>query len=109
MKCPKCGIWFGRADRCRNCGYEFSLAQRSGSRTVAPRPAGYGRRPLEELSFLAESGPAPRRRRILSVRPAGSRRRTNDHRAPPPRPCGPARHPEALRLRAAATTRSTWH
>jgi uncharacterized RDD family membrane protein YckC len=27
MKCPKCGyLGFERVDRCRNCGYEFSLA-----------------------------------------------------------------------------------
>jgi uncharacterized RDD family membrane protein YckC len=27
MKCPKCGyLGFDRADRCRNCGYDFSLA-----------------------------------------------------------------------------------
>ena len=27
MRCPKCHyISFGSADRCRNCGYEFSLA-----------------------------------------------------------------------------------
>jgi uncharacterized RDD family membrane protein YckC len=27
MKCPKCGyLGFAEADRCRNCGYEFSLA-----------------------------------------------------------------------------------
>lgn len=33
MKCPTCGyIGFETADRCRNCGYEFSLA------TAAPAP-----------------------------------------------------------------------
>src|SRR5919198_1440554 len=27
MKCPKCGyVGFERADRCRNCGYDFSLS-----------------------------------------------------------------------------------
>ena len=27
MKCPKCGyLGFEDADRCRNCGYEFSLS-----------------------------------------------------------------------------------
>ncbi len=27
MKCPKCGyLGFERGDRCRNCGYDFSLA-----------------------------------------------------------------------------------
>ena len=28
MKCPKCGyLGFESVDRCRNCGYEFSLSQ----------------------------------------------------------------------------------
>ena len=28
MKCPKCNyLGFERVDRCRNCGYDFSLAQ----------------------------------------------------------------------------------
>ena len=27
MKCPKCGyLGFETGDRCRNCGYDFSLA-----------------------------------------------------------------------------------
>jgi uncharacterized protein (DUF983 family) len=27
MKCPKCGyLGFEQVDRCRNCGYDFSLA-----------------------------------------------------------------------------------
>jgi uncharacterized RDD family membrane protein YckC len=31
MKCPKCGyLGFEHADRCRNCGYEFSLAAPAG-------------------------------------------------------------------------------
>ena len=31
MKCPKCNyIGFEPADRCRNCGYDFSLADRGG-------------------------------------------------------------------------------
>lgn len=58
MKCPKCGyLGFEEVDRCRNCGYEFSLAH------SAPQPelALHDRqatavRPLEDLSFLAESG-----------------------------------------------------
>ncbi len=28
MKCPKCGyLGFERVDRCRNCGYDFSLSR----------------------------------------------------------------------------------
>ena len=46
MKCPKCGyLGFERVERCRNCGYDFSLmstvtvpalALRSGDRELAP-------------------------------------------------------------------------
>jgi uncharacterized RDD family membrane protein YckC len=59
MKCPKCAyLGFEEVDRCRNCGYEFSLAH------SAPQPelSLHDRQatavgPLEELSFLAERGP----------------------------------------------------
>ena len=61
MKCPKCGyLGFEEVDRCRNCGYEFSLAhgaqvpELSLHDRQAPLVA-----PLEELSFLAESPPGP--------------------------------------------------
>ncbi len=58
MKCPKCGyLGFEEVDRCRNCGYEFSLAQRvplselslNDRRTTDANP-------LEDLSFLKERG-----------------------------------------------------
>ncbi|MBM3769812.1 MAG: RDD family protein [Acidimicrobiia bacterium] len=33
MKCPKCGyLGFEQAERCRNCGYEFALAERRTDR-----------------------------------------------------------------------------
>ena len=36
MKCPKCQyISFDSGDRCRNCGYEFSLAAEAARRTAA--------------------------------------------------------------------------
>ncbi|MEO8257069.1 MAG: RDD family protein [Acidobacteriota bacterium] len=59
MKCPKCEyLGFEEVDRCRNCGYEFALAHSAPpdelplrDREAAPI------RPLEELSFLAGTGP----------------------------------------------------
>jgi uncharacterized RDD family membrane protein YckC len=58
MKCPKCGyLGFEQVDRCRNCGYEFSLAPRDPTPELPlhdPRAAALN--PLEDLSFLHEPG-----------------------------------------------------
>jgi uncharacterized RDD family membrane protein YckC len=57
MKCPKCGyLGFEQVDRCRNCGYEFSLAKNA----VLPELPLNERRTeevqaLADLSFLKES------------------------------------------------------
>jgi uncharacterized RDD family membrane protein YckC len=53
MKCPKCGyLGFEPVDRCRNCGYEFSLAGTTETlelpiRTPAPTPD-----PLADLALV---------------------------------------------------------
>ncbi len=58
MKCPKCGyLGFEEVDRCRNCGYEFSLAQSVPLSELSL----HDRRatevdPLEDLSFLTQRG-----------------------------------------------------
>ncbi len=61
MKCPKCGyLGFEPADRCRNCGYEFSLASAASIpelplRGVSPTP-----NPLEDFAIeTAPERPAP--------------------------------------------------
>ncbi len=58
MKCPKCGyLGFETTDRCRNCGYDFSLAVPAPSTELplrAPDPDG----PLAELT-LAPAPPDP--------------------------------------------------
>jgi uncharacterized RDD family membrane protein YckC len=60
MKCPKCGyLGFESVDRCRNCGYEFSLIPATDSpdlpiRTHTAREGA----PLDDLTLLT-SGPAP--------------------------------------------------
>ena len=59
MKCPKCGyLGFEQVDRCRNCGYEFRLAESAPTPelTLHDRQAHDGN-PLEELSFLKEPEP----------------------------------------------------
>jgi uncharacterized RDD family membrane protein YckC len=59
MKCPKCGyLGFETVDRCRNCGYEFSLADATEPfeltiRTAAPTPD-----PLADLALVDAATPA---------------------------------------------------
>jgi uncharacterized RDD family membrane protein YckC len=54
MKCPKCGyLGFESVDRCRNCGYDFSLA--APDSFELPLNAAREARPLEDLSFLDEA------------------------------------------------------
>jgi uncharacterized RDD family membrane protein YckC len=61
MKCPKCGyLGFEHVDRCRNCGYEFSLA--SSHAAMMPelpiRGEAQTLRPLDDLS-LVDAAMAP--------------------------------------------------
>lgn len=49
MKCPKCGyLGFERADRCRNCGYDFSLT------SPAPEPDFVIRRETEAMNPMVD-------------------------------------------------------
>jgi uncharacterized RDD family membrane protein YckC len=57
MKCPKCSyLGFERVDRCRNCGYDFSLSAHQPEQDFAIRrdtaPAG----PLEDLTLIDPAG-----------------------------------------------------
>jgi uncharacterized RDD family membrane protein YckC len=59
MKCPKCGyLGFEQVERCRNCGYEFSLATPLPDADLSLKELvvkGNGQsNPLEDLSFLKE-------------------------------------------------------
>ena len=65
MKCPKCDyLGFETGDRCKNCGYDFSLACRLGSARSGSAAARTGvepsrRRPLAESARgAARLGPA---------------------------------------------------
>jgi uncharacterized RDD family membrane protein YckC len=60
MKCPKCSyLGFEHSDRCRNCGYDFSLAPVAelelDMRGVSQQP-----RPIDDLTLVdAATAPAP--------------------------------------------------
>lgn len=58
MKCPKCGyLGFERVDRCRNCGYEFSLTSPLPEPDFAIRRETETMNPMEDLSLInGESG-----------------------------------------------------
>jgi uncharacterized RDD family membrane protein YckC len=52
MKCPKCGyLGFEEVDRCRNCGYEFSLAAQQTAELSLKAPE-IQIAPIEDLGFL---------------------------------------------------------
>ena len=53
MKCPKCGyLGFERVDRCRNCGYDFSLTSPLPEPDFAIRHETETVNPLEDLSLI---------------------------------------------------------
>lgn len=53
MKCPKCGyLGFEAVDRCRNCGYEFSLAHELAVPELPIRHEATRLEPLEDLTLL---------------------------------------------------------
>lgn len=60
MKCPKCGyIGFEPSDRCRNCGYEFSLATRQPPGDLSIRSDDPGA-PLDDFDLGEARRPSPR-------------------------------------------------
>jgi uncharacterized RDD family membrane protein YckC len=65
MKCPKCGyLGFEQVDRCRNCGYEFSLAAHQPDAELPLKDLQTESDAPEDLSFLREieTGAAPEAR-----------------------------------------------
>jgi uncharacterized RDD family membrane protein YckC len=59
MKCPKCGyLGFEHVDRCRNCGYDFSLTPAPSGELDLQLKGEPDVRPLEDLVFLDEAAAA---------------------------------------------------
>ena len=60
MKCPKCGyLGFERVDRCRNCGYEFSLTEAVAEPDLSLRHDRRENIRPPDLSFLKETALSP--------------------------------------------------
>jgi uncharacterized RDD family membrane protein YckC len=111
MRCPKCQyISFSSADRCRNCGYEFSFAPESKpvDLPIQDKDAPIG--PPQDLPLFSDRGPADDAplvsapavpRPPLSVRrgqTAAVARRRADPTPAPDQPIGqPDRLPQRLR------------
>jgi uncharacterized RDD family membrane protein YckC len=56
MKCPKCGyLGFEPVDRCRNCGYDFSLAQEPAVPDLPIRRVSSDAKPLDDLALSDRS------------------------------------------------------
>ena len=54
MKCPKCGyLGFERVERCRNCGYDFSLSVPAAIPELPLRSDATEVAPLDDLSDIA--------------------------------------------------------
>lgn len=69
MKCPKCGyLGFEPVERCRNCGYDFSLLPEIDLPELPIRERGaWGVSPLDELALLDAAMPSAQ---LLSSREA---------------------------------------
>jgi len=63
MKCPKCGyLGFEEVERCRNCGYDFSLTAEPALQDLSIRRSNPTPHPLDDLSLVDRAAaPAPLR------------------------------------------------
>lgn len=90
MKCPKCGyLGFETTDRCRNCGYDFSLAAPAPAVELPLRTGVPDTAPLADLELRDdEHADAPQHEREA----AGFGRRSERRATPPvlPAPVAPA-------------------
>jgi uncharacterized RDD family membrane protein YckC len=96
MKCPKCGyLGFERVERCRHCGYDFSLAAPADSFELPLKPVSgepEGRQTLDDLSFL-DRAMAAGSAGALGEEPEARGAGPNRAPAPPPRPAAPEPRP----------------
>lgn len=75
MKCPKCGyLGYERVDRCRNCGYDFSLSASSApTPDLRLRDNATVPQPLDDLELVDAARSAPVPDRYNELRPDPSR------------------------------------
>ena len=60
MKCPKCGyLGFEPVDRCRNCGYDFSLSPTDNLPELQMRNEADTPNPLDDLAFVDAASSSP--------------------------------------------------
>lgn len=53
MKCPKCGyLGFERVERCRNCGYDFSLTDSHDLPEIQIRDSSASEQPFDDLTLI---------------------------------------------------------
>ncbi len=72
MKCPTCGyIGFETSDRCRNCGYDFALANQAPPTPELSLHDGETEGALKELDIRA-AATVPAARPVAGARPAGT-------------------------------------
>ena len=78
MKCPKCGyLGYEQVERCRNCGYEFSLGSAAPTPDLRLRDNSSVPQPLDDLdSWTRRRRPAPAADRFNDVRAETPTRRT---------------------------------
>lgn len=70
MKCPKCGyLGFERVERCRNCGYDFSLTASAVLPDLSLRLDNSTAGPLDDLALIDASTPAPLTQAMSDARP----------------------------------------
>ena len=68
MKCPKCSyLGFERVDRCRNCGYDFSLSSPMPEHDFTIRRDTETTNPLEDLALINGAGEWHRDRPMSDV------------------------------------------
>lgn len=68
MKCPKCGyLGFERVERCRNCGYDFSLTSTITLPDIAIREDTRTLNPLDDLSLIDAAAAPPTDTRMSDI------------------------------------------
>ena len=96
MKCPKCGfLGFDSGDRCKNCGYDFSLAGGAGDAAAAGHARRGAHQTPEDLPLFRGDLPLPPPRAPLSVRKASPTPARVRARTAGPTPAAPLLRAEA--------------